>query len=309
MQEVKFNRISTGKGKLMKTLEHFKCYSKALRKIFSVKISPLAHISCRFHESRLNAWEMHDNSYQITADLWPWTKNVSFARVICVWSFRATSLQSAVESWIKKESHELSKIFCCVCDCRGGIVNSASRGLDYYWEWRLESERKHFFKKCDVSSSEILDFSLQPEGDKNVAEKAEDQMAKQIYALIEHFKQENPVGLPGLLPLPDPTVSYACLKFVCAIIKLFLLSSGCAWHRSKYLNGELEDVKSEAFGDLSVSNQIHHNRNQGHGGEVRDFVWNIDAERRLPDEFIYVKIKRWDLIVLQSLTIQRLRFI
>lgn len=34
---------------------------------------------------------------------------------------------------------------------------------------------------------------------------AEDQLVKQIYELIEHFKQEDPVGLP-LVPLPDPTV-------------------------------------------------------------------------------------------------------
>lgn len=33
----------------------------------------------------------------------------------------------------------------------------------------------------------------------------EDQLVKQINVLIEHFKQEDPVGLP-LVPLPDPTV-------------------------------------------------------------------------------------------------------
>jgi hypothetical protein len=34
----------------------------------------------------------------------------------------------------------------------------------------------------------------------------EDKLAQQIYQLIEHFKQDDPVGLP-LVPLPDPTVS------------------------------------------------------------------------------------------------------
>lgn len=34
---------------------------------------------------------------------------------------------------------------------------------------------------------------------------AEDQLAKQIYEIIEHFKQLDPIGLP-LIPLPDPTV-------------------------------------------------------------------------------------------------------
>ena len=34
----------------------------------------------------------------------------------------------------------------------------------------------------------------------------EDKLIKQIYEIIEHFKQDDPVGLP-VVPLPDPTVS------------------------------------------------------------------------------------------------------
>lgn len=34
---------------------------------------------------------------------------------------------------------------------------------------------------------------------------AEEQLAKQIFEIIEHFKQEDPVGLP-VVPLQDPTV-------------------------------------------------------------------------------------------------------
>lgn len=42
---------------------------------------------------------------------------------------------------------------------------------------------------------------------------AEDQLVKQIYVLIEYFKQEDPVGLP-LVPLPDPTVRSLRMLFL-----------------------------------------------------------------------------------------------
>lgn len=37
-------------------------------------------------------------------------------------------------------------------------------------------------------------------------EQLEDDVAQKLYALIEHFKQENPVGLPAV-PIPDPMVT------------------------------------------------------------------------------------------------------
>lgn len=39
----------------------------------------------------------------------------------------------------------------------------------------------------------------------NISIEVEDQLAKQIYEMIEHFKQQDPIGLP-LVPLPDPIV-------------------------------------------------------------------------------------------------------
>jgi hypothetical protein len=44
--------------------------------------------------------------------------------------------------------------------------------------------------------------------DNNKTMQAEDELAKKIYMIIEHFKQDDPVGLPdGLLPVPDPAVN------------------------------------------------------------------------------------------------------
>lgn len=44
--------------------------------------------------------------------------------------------------------------------------------------------------------------------------KAEDELARKIYLVIDHFKQDDPVGLPsGLLPIPDPAVLNKVLKF------------------------------------------------------------------------------------------------
>lgn len=34
----------------------------------------------------------------------------------------------------------------------------------------------------------------------------EEGLVKQIYEIIEHFKQEDPIGLP--VPLPDPAVHF-----------------------------------------------------------------------------------------------------
>lgn len=54
---------------------------------------------------------------------------------------------------------------------------------------------------------EIADSTKQSDKGLNNSIEVEDQLAKRIYAIIEHFKQTDPVGLP-LLPITDPTVSY-----------------------------------------------------------------------------------------------------
>lgn len=54
----------------------------------------------------------------------------------------------------------------------------------------------------DASTLQMTDVDKTQNGS---AAAVEDQLVKQIYELIEHFKQEDPVGLP-LVPLPDPTV-------------------------------------------------------------------------------------------------------
>lgn len=45
-------------------------------------------------------------------------------------------------------------------------------------------------------------FFMQNKGNNN--QSAEEQLAKQIYDIIEHFKQDDPIGLP--ISLPDPRV-------------------------------------------------------------------------------------------------------
>jgi hypothetical protein len=43
---------------------------------------------------------------------------------------------------------------------------------------------------------------------------AEDELAKKIYKIIEHFKQDDPLGLPdGILPVPDPAVNVFTISF------------------------------------------------------------------------------------------------
>jgi hypothetical protein len=55
-------------------------------------------------------------------------------------------------------------------------------------------------------SREISDSSEITKTD-NATLQAEDELAKKIYLIIEHYKQKDPIGLPaGLLPVPDPTV-------------------------------------------------------------------------------------------------------
>lgn len=76
------------------------------------------------------------------------------------------------------------------------------------------------FNISESTTSQILDIDK----NSNSSEQVEDQLAKQIYEIIEHFKQEDPVGLP-LVPLPDPTVSYQ----LSLLLKLFDKNSftGC----------------------------------------------------------------------------------
>lgn len=67
----------------------------------------------------------------------------------------------------------------------------------------------------------------------------ENQLATRIYAIIEHFKQDDPVGLP-LLPLPDPTdvpeiqQSISGTKLVMTKVKL----SGISQFRIQYVTIE-----------------------------------------------------------------------
>lgn len=52
------------------------------------------------------------------------------------------------------------------------------------------------------------DSSQISETDNNVTMQVEEEVARKIYAIIEHFKQDDPIGLPdGLLPVPDPAVT------------------------------------------------------------------------------------------------------
>lgn len=79
-----------------------------------------------------------------------------------------------------------------------------------------------------------------------IALEAEEQLAKQIYEIIEHFKQEDPVGLP-VVPLTDPTdvpdvdqsISMANLQMRNAKL------SGISKFRIKYITTEVKEMEAK----------------------------------------------------------------
>jgi hypothetical protein len=71
----------------------------------------------------------------------------------------------------------------------------------------LEVCRINVNKNTKKNSREISDSTKIPETD-NKTLQAEEEIAKKIHLLIEHFKLDDPVGLPdGILPVPEPAVN------------------------------------------------------------------------------------------------------
>lgn len=72
-------------------------------------------------------------------------------------------------------------------------------------------------------------FFMQNKGNN---QSAEEQLAKQIYDIIEHFKQDDPIGLP--ISLPDPRVETKDLIWYQFLIDKVLGSAGYStknkWH-------------------------------------------------------------------------------
>ena len=86
--------------------------------------------------------------------------------------------------------------------------------------------------------------SRSTENDK--AQAAEEQLAKQIFEIIEHFKQDDPVGLP-VVPLEDPadvpdvdqSISMATLQMRNAKL------SGISKFRIKYVTTEVKEMEAK----------------------------------------------------------------
>lgn len=84
--------------------------------------------------------------------------------------------------------------------CSNGILGGWKKDLFY------KSHTQFNFIFVESTTSKILEN----DSISNSSE-VEDQLIKQIYEIIEHFKQDDPIGLP--VPLPDPTVSIKYFYF------------------------------------------------------------------------------------------------
>lgn len=69
-------------------------------------------------------------------------------------------------------------------------------------------------------------------------------MTEQIFAVIEHYKQDDPVGLPGA-PIPDP-MPIPDVKKSLSVATMHMknvLAYGLSKFRLKYLKTDLKDLQ------------------------------------------------------------------
>lgn len=141
-------------------------------------------------------------------------------------------------------------VFLCICSVNS--ENISEDGQDGNKSDVIEPYNWRF-------SREILDSSQITKTDNDTTLKAEDELARKIYLIIDHFKQDDPVGLPGgLLPIPDPAVLIQVQK----VFKIKQFSpKACSWYCTKYINGQPQNDKRQTARNFSIQNQIHQHRN------------------------------------------------
>lgn len=176
------------------------------------------------------------------------------------------------------------KLVLLVCAVSSGLFAQDLHG-DVEVAALLKVESK-IFRIPDASTLQMTDDD---KTQNSSAAAAEDQLVKQIYMLIEHFKQEDPVGLP-LVPLPDPTVRILKIHFFSPLndCVAFQGRSRC---KPESLNGKLTDEKSETLGDLKVPHKVRVDGNQGNGCEMRDWFRCAGADGGLRVKHFHVEFE------------------
>lgn len=104
--------------------------------------------------------------------------------------------------------------------------------------------------KCSYDEGENIDSQedySQSNVDEHNVQVTENRLAAQLYAVLDHYKQPDPVGLPNV-PIPDPmTVPDMTKNIGMATLKMKNVQAhGLSQFRIKYLNANLREMKVDA---------------------------------------------------------------
>jgi hypothetical protein len=136
-------------------------------------------------------------------------------------------------------------------------------------------------KKIVLVSTKINQFSGTDERLDNV-DRAEDQIALQMNKIIDHFKNDDPIGLP-MFPLPDPfdvpdvkqSMSFGTLQM--SNVKLH----GISKFRLKFISTEVREMEAKCgiqfdaltlIGNYTIRSMITRNQGRNCDGSINNYT-------------------------------------